>query len=382
MSNLRILLINYEFPPLGGGAGNATQNIARELTALGSDVRVLTTRYQNQNPDSEAEGFRVHRIRTLRRDEDRSSPLEMLLFMFAATSFALRLSRTWRADVSIAFFGIPSGPVALALKWRHKIPFIISLRGGDVPGHVPNQMATLHALTKPIIRRIWSRAHATVANSHGLRQLAERTAQGHGIDVIPNGVDATTFTPPHSPQLNATPVLLYAGRISEEKGLDDLVTALSQIREMNWRMHFIGDGPCLASLREQIIRADLADRVTYAGWVPRDSLVEEYQSADIFVFPSRHEGMPNSLLEAMSCGLPVIATRISGNEELVQHNETGFLVPPNDPDSLAEALTTLLENKDTLTSFGIAAALRVRQQYSWATTAKCYLELAASATQH
>jgi glycosyltransferase involved in cell wall biosynthesis len=375
MAASRILLINYEFPPLGGGAGNATQNIARELSKLGTDVRVLTTRFRGQPTMSQLDGYQIHRVRTPRRKEDRSSPFEMLMFILLAVPAALRVTKHWRPDASIAFFGIPSGPVALALKTFRRIPYIVSLRGGDVPGHQPDQLATLHALTRPLIRVIWRHAKAVVANSEGLRSLALRTAKGHDVCVIPNGVDTALFCPPESAPANETPILLYVGRVSEEKGLDDLINALSELKSTAWRLKLIGDGPYMTTLRALITQVGLDDRVDVLGWLPREALIKHYQSADIFTFPSKHEGMPNSVLEAMACGLPVLATRIAGNEELVQDGTNGFLVAPGTPDALSAALTKMLAAPVRLSTLGAESRRIVLQSYNWQRAARDYMRL-------
>jgi glycosyltransferase involved in cell wall biosynthesis len=375
MAASRILLINYEFPPLGGGAGNATQNIARELSNLGTDVRVLTTRFRGQPTMSQLDGYQIHRVRTPRRNEDRSSPFEMLMFILLATPAALRVTKGWRPDTTIAFFGIPSGPVALALKMFRRIPYIVSLRGGDVPGHQPDQLATLHALTRPLIRVIWRHAKAVVANSEGLRILALRTAKNHDVCIIPNGVDTALFCPPESAPSNETPLLLYVGRVSEEKGLDDLINALGEIKSTAWRLKLIGDGPYMTTLRPLVNKVGIQDRVDFLGWLPREALIKHYQSADIFTFPSKHEGMPNSVLEAMSCGLPVLATRISGNEELVHDGTNGFLVAPSTPHALTAALTNMLATPGQRSTLGAESRRIVLQSYDWQRAAREYMLL-------
>ena len=382
MSRPSILLINYEFPPLGGGGGNATQNIAKEMARIGADVKVLTTRYRDQPKQESIDGYHIQRVRTPRRWEDRSSPFEMLMFILMATPAAIALTRTWRPVMSIAFFGLPSGPVAMALKWFRDIPYVVSLRGGDVPGHQPDQLAAMHRVTTPVIQAIWRRAHAVVANSRGLQALAEKSARDHEVQVIPNGVDTTFFAPADPRPCNRSPVLLYAGRISEEKGLDDLVTALAGLRDIDWHMHFVGDGPFMPSLKTCVSQADIEDRVTYTGWTSREQLVAHYQSADLFVFPSRHEGMPNSVLEAMACGLPILATRIAGNEELVEHTTNGHLVPPNSPDTLAKALRTMLEDSAPLPQYGSASRERAANRHSWRITAECYMTQIVGNTAH
>ena len=107
----RLLLVNYEYPPLGGGAGTATAGLARAFTELGCEVVVLTSRFRGQPAREESNGFTIVRVPVLRRRLDRCNPVEMLTFLVSACFGALRVTRGWRPDMTIAFFGIPSGPV-------------------------------------------------------------------------------------------------------------------------------------------------------------------------------------------------------------------------------------------------------------------------------
>jgi glycosyltransferase involved in cell wall biosynthesis len=121
--------------------------------------------------------------------------------------------------------------------------------------------------------------------------------------------------------------------------------------------------------------------VRLLGWTGENDLAEEYQQADLFLFPSRHEGMPNAILEAMASGLPVIASRIAGNEELVIPGETGLLVPPDDPDALRGALRALLTDQATRERMGRAARKRAENDYGWAMVASAYQSMLEQATQ-
>jgi glycosyltransferase involved in cell wall biosynthesis len=185
---MKILLINYEYPPLGGGAGNATRHLAGELSELGHQVTVLTSGFAGLSRQECVEGFRITRIPTLRRHLDRCSVLEMAVFLFASVFAAVRHAWADRPDVTCAFFGLPCGPAALAVNKLFGVPYVVSLRGGDVPGFQPYDLAVYHALARPVITAIWRHASSVVANSRGLKRLAEVSAGGVPIELIPNGV--------------------------------------------------------------------------------------------------------------------------------------------------------------------------------------------------
>lgn len=374
---MRLLLINYEYPPLGGGAGNATANIARELATMGNDVVVLTSAFKNLPRHEQVDGFTIIRVPVLRRYMDRCSPFEMVTFTISATFAAIRLVPSWKPDASIAFFGIPSAPISWVLKFIYHIPYLVSLRGGDVPGFPLTELATYHLLTRPIIHFFWRHATYVVANSEGLRSIAQGSISNKQIEMIPNGVDTEKFYPaPTNPErssgLNQVR-LLIVGRLVRQKGLDILFKAMTQFTSTT--LEIVGDGQAKNDLESLATTLNLNSRVHFVNWLVREHLLGHYHSADIFVFPSRAEGMPNVLLEAMASGLPVIATQIAGNEELVQDGETGLLIPVEDVDALSQALSRLIADPALRRRMGAAGRARVERDYSWRHVAKSYLHL-------
>jgi glycosyltransferase involved in cell wall biosynthesis len=169
--------------------------------------------------------------------------------------------------------------------------------------------------------------------------------------------------------------LLFVGRLVYQKGLDLLISALSELQDIPWKLSIVGDGPQSKPLRTLSGGLGLSERIDFLGWQARDALPGLYQQANLFVFPSRHEGMPNAVLEAMACGLPVIASRIAGNEELVENDRTGVLVKTEDTPSLREALRELLSDKERCQKMGEQGRQRVESTYSWSGVADKYLEL-------
>jgi glycosyltransferase involved in cell wall biosynthesis len=375
---MRILILNSEFPPIGGGAGNASANLAREFVSGGHEVTVLTSAFDSLPREETRDGFRIVRIAALRRRVDRSGALEQGFFALAASASILGLVPRWKPDVIIAFFGVPAGPVALLATWVFRTPYLVSLRGGDVPGFRPYDFGTYHKIIAPLLRLIWKHAAAIVANSGGLRTLALNFEHRFPIQIIPNGVDVGRFTPPSGREW-ALPQLLFVGRLVHQKGLDLLLPALAQLQQLPWELVIIGDGPQREPLQQMAAELGLAERIRFAGWQRGADLEAEYQHANLFVLPSRHEGMPNVVLEAMASGLPVLATRIAGNEELVLPGETGELVPPENSAALQSALEHLLPDASLRQRMGKAGRARVEAHFSWASAARQYLSLMESA---
>ena len=370
---MRILLINSEYPPIGGGAGNASKNLAREMTRSGHEVTVLTSRFDSMPNQEVHDGVHIIRIPALRRRLDRSGALEQGIFMLSASLYSMRTARKQRPDIVLAFFGVPSGAVALGINLLLGIPYVVSLRGGDVPGFRPYDFALYHRLIGPLLHIIWRRAEAVVANSEGLRELGRSFDNNVPIDVIPNGVSMSQFK---SKDRNWDPArLLIVGRVVYQKGIDQLLNALAGLLDLDWDLTVVGDGPQREPLEEMAHQIGIADRVRFLGWKSKGDLVGRYQEANLFVYPSRHEGMPNVVLEAMATGLPVIASNIAGNEELVLHGKTGLLVQSDDLSGLREAIRELILAPGRRRKMGATAQKRVEEQYTWANTATQYIEV-------
>ena len=367
---MRILIINSEYPPIGGGAGNASAHIAAQFEKLGHKVAVVTSRFGKLPHREQDKNITVFRVPSIRRRQDRSNPLEQIIFLLSASFWTLSLVPHFRPNATLAFFGVPSGAVAWLIKMIYKVPYVISMRGGDVPGFRPYDFHFYHKLISPFLRIIWKNASAVIANSNGLRQLAHAFESRFEIPIIPNGVDLELYKTVERDR--SSPRLLSVGRIVHQKGLDLAMHALGGLKGFDWEWRIAGDGPQMAALQSLAQELGIEDRVFFLGWQAREQILESYRQANLFLFPSRHEGMPNAILEAMASGLPVIATCIAGNEELVVEGETGFLVPPEDVEALQDALKKILSDPALRQQMGGASRRRVEANYSWESTAQQY----------
>ena len=370
---MRILLINYEFPPLGGGAANATRQLAAEMARRGHAVTVLTSAHGRLPRRETVNGFTVKRIATLRRRPDRCNVPEMATFLASSVAGALREGVTNRPDVACAFFGLPCGPAALALNKVFGVPYLVSLRGGDVPGFQPYDLAFYHRLTGPLIASIWRRAAAVVANSRGLKALAHAAAPDVDFELIPNGVRLPRLA---APAELPPPSIAFTGRLVEQKGLTYLLEALPGIARSvpNVSLTLMGDGPLRGQLEQRAAELGVAARLSITGWIDREEVVRRLSGAGLFVLPSLDEGMSNALLEAMACGLPAIATNISGNEELIEPGRNGWLIPTRDTAAIEHASVSILTDDAARTSMG-AASRSMAECRDWTRAAAAYLTL-------
>jgi glycosyltransferase involved in cell wall biosynthesis len=370
---MRLLLINSEYPPIGGGASNATAHIAQRLADMGHETLVVTSRFDGLPHEEKLGNLTIYRIPSMRRKQDRSGALEQLIFLFTASFWVSSLVSRLRPHATLAFFGVPSGMIAYLLKKVFNIPYVVSLRGGDVPGFRPYDFRKYHKVLAPILQVVWRNASSVVANSKGLRDLARAFDSRFDIPIIPNGVDLALYS--STEREWAPPLILSVGRLVYQKGFDLGIRALARLKHLDWQWCIAGDGPELDALKSLAREQGISDRVTFLGWQSREELIQCYKQSNLFLFPSRHEGMPNAVLEAMASGLPIIASRISGNEELVLHERTGLLVETENLDALTSALREFIQDRARRQKMGAASRQRVDEFYGWENTAKQYAAL-------
>jgi len=214
-----------------------------------------------------------------------------------------------------------------------------------------------------------------VANSEGLKELASRTYLEKEILVVPNGVDTDLFCPTSNQKKDGQKIL-SCGRMRRQKGFSYLIEALADLPSKT-TLELVGDGPLRKELGALTKRLGLQERVTFTGWLSQEKLIKRYRQADIFVLPSVDEGMPNVLLEAMACGLPVVATNVAGSCELVRPGVNGLLVQPRDKRGLREAIEKVLGDKSRMGKESQARAAR----YSWSKVAQRYLKICRQAVK-
>jgi glycosyltransferase involved in cell wall biosynthesis len=310
-----ILVLNYEYPPLGGGAGNATHFLCREWSKMDLGIDVVTTWFPGLDEiEKTSDRTTIYRVRSRRKRMEQSNPLEMLDYMVRGYRKARDLCRRRSYDLTVSFFALPSGWIAYRLFRRAKLPYIVLLRGGDVPGFLPDQLALFHRWTLPLTDRIWKGAGRIIANSAGLRALAMETGRrlGISVDMVPNGVDADFFQPGDRRNHGKPFTFLFVGRFIVQKRLLSLIEQFEKhIAPHGAVLALVGDGPEKGSLVNRIRSSRLlSSTVTLHPWSDKEALLAFYQNAHCLVHPSSQEGLPNTLLEAMACGLPVIASNI------------------------------------------------------------------------
>jgi glycosyltransferase involved in cell wall biosynthesis len=363
---MRLLLLNYEFPPLGGGASAATFHMARELAARGHHVEVLTSAVRGMPTDEVIDGVQVHRVFSLRRGVHDAGLVGAATYLLSAAWRLRKLIRARSFDCAHFFFALPTGALApLWVRWTNR-PYVVALRGSDVPGYDSGVLlAMLHRLLHRSTRRILGKASQVTANSKSLRELAHRSFPETPIDVISNGVCLNTFRPDETQRSDDLPRLLCVARLVRRKGLEDLIAAVAQPGLPPCRLTIVGEGRLRSQLESLARSLGVADRIEFAGRLHGDALSSCYRTADCFVLPSLTESCSMSLLEAMASGLPVVAARTGGIPEVVEDGVNGRLFTRGDVRELSDGLAWMLESEERRRRIGSVNRQAVCARFAW-----------------
>jgi glycosyltransferase involved in cell wall biosynthesis len=395
-----ILLVTEQFLPVVGGTEVTTLREAKALRERGLPVRVLTLRHNPRWPRAEEmEGVSVQRVggffwrgrlrvrfgltwlaealvwrELVRTRHTYDVTLVRQLGRLARPAALASLVTGKPLVVRIACASAPRGPRAsdprdpvasldgespLSSKAR---PRGLARGGGDVD--TLRRLQYLAPLTLWLLRA--QRVRWLALSTRTREYLIETGCSEQQIVQLPNGVDTTAYLevatrraqrPPAAP--GDIPTVVCPARLSYQKGQDVLLKAWRAVRERvpTAQLILAGDGPQRLQLELLAAELGIADAIEFAGVV--GDLRALFAIADAFVLPSRYEGMSNALLEAMAAGMPCVATRVSGSEDIIVENESGLLVPPEDAEALASALVAILTERERANSLGREARARV-----------------------
>lgn len=379
---MKILFFNYEYPPLGGGAGNATAYILKEYSKISDfEVDLVTSSIDNKyHFEKLGENVSIHRLPIGKNKKNLhfQSQKDLLIYFLKAYFFSKKLAKKKKYDLSHSFFTIPCGFISLILKCQLKIPYIISLRGSDVPGY-SERFLFLYKIITPLIRVIWRGSFKVIANSKGLRDLALKTDPKEEIRIINNGIDIENFRKSESKKNIENKDLfriICVTRITPRKGVRYLIEAFKNLSGNNdgISLKIIGDGDEKKELQELVKNLGIQNKVEFTGLVSHEKLPPYFSEADVFVLPSLNEGMSNSMLEALASGLPLVATDTGGTKELLEEGKNGLIVKMKDSRDIAEKINILFEDNNLRMKMGEESRKKA-ELMSWEKVAREYFDL-------
>lgn len=358
----RVVMVSAGFWPAVGGAESQALELSRALIARGAGVRVLTRRLGGLPGFEEVRGVPVRRLPVVG-----SGALDSLSFMVLAFGWLLKHGSEFDA-VHVHLAGSPALAAAAAGRWLGK-PVVVKLGGGRGVGEVSLSRGTaLGRLKLALLPRLGPRFVAVT------RDLADEAREAMGVEaeVLPNGVDVERFRPADAAEkreLRAKSGIpeafsfLYMGRFSEEKRLS-WFSGLLAAAAPGAKLVIAGRGAAKPAPSEGVVELPPTDR-------PEDL----YRAADAFVLPSTSEGLSNALLEAMACGLPVLASAVGGTPDAVTDGVSGLLFARDDEKAAKAAAERLVVEKGLAARLGAAARATAVERFSIGATAARCLEL-------
>lgn len=356
-------MLNYEFPPLGGGAAIANYYLLKELARNNAVTVDLITSSANNKFTLEqfSKNITIYELNVNKKDIHYWRACEIARWTWKAYWLAKKLIKNSKYDLCHCWFGWPSGLIGYKLK--NEIPYFIALRGSDVPGFNPRLKTLDKFVFTSISKKVCKTAKAVVANSEGLKQLALKT-RAIKIDVIYNGVDVNAFKPKKNQKSGKKIKLISTGRLIERKGYKYLIKALAGLED-KFELTLIGGGDKEEELKE--LARTHGVNVDFRGVVKHQEIANELQNADIFVLPSLNEGMSHSMLEAMACGLPVIVTDAGGMKELIKDN--GYVIKKASVNSIKD---TILRYNDSIIKQQGMQSRKIAEGIGWEKVAEQY----------
>lgn len=353
-------MICQDFPPVARGAGYYAYNLSKKLIERGHKVTVFTRGSWKKTYCEEIDGISIYRVRFVP-----IYPFHLQLHGF----FINKLIKAMKSKFDVIHLHNPLIPVI-----HTSLPTIITEHGTVKGGIARRETLDLFSLGLKSFSRMYISIEQKLVNSADKVTAVSKSCadelKGYyrikDVEVVYNGVDANFFVPNEMKNENE-PYILYTGSLDALKGLVDLIRSAIYVCQGYPNIRFIlaGKGSLERHLRKLVHNLNLDKNVSFVGYIDQNALLRYYQNATLYVLPSYYEGLPTTILEAMSCGIPVVATAVAGTSAVIRDSENGFLVPPKDPEKLSEAIIKLVEDEKLRKEMGRNGREQVKKFYDW-----------------
>lgn len=373
----RVLVVSFAYYPMVGGLPQQAHLLNRMLQEQGVVVTVVTIRIDGYPKVDILDNVPVHRLWTLLGKASDGYRSRVYPWLLPLVAFLI----AHRHDYDVIHIHQASYPAAVCVmlgKLLNK-PTVIRITGSGTSGNI----ATLRRLwwLGFLVRIIIRHANSFVSLSEDItKELLSEGISSKKIKYIQNGVDAKFYSPVSTQVAASFKIVLGVGRFSEEKGFDILVKAWAKVlsKESNARLVLVGDGQDLPALKTLAQELGIITTMSFEG--NRNNVFDYLDQANVYVLPSRNEGMSNSLLEAMSMGRACIASDIPANWSVLTPGVDGLMFKKNDPDDLADQIVQLLQNPHLVKKIGANARDTIITRFSIDVIAKMYVQLYSQLT--
>jgi glycosyltransferase involved in cell wall biosynthesis len=350
---MKILFINYECPPLGGGGGIASYQLAAEL-AKQHNVDYLTMGFKGLPSCEIADGVHIIRVPVVnRKNLSTATYISMLSFVPSAIFKGIQLCKKQRYDCIHAWFVLPSGVCGAGLSRLFRIPLILTALGGDV--YDPSKRHSPHTsyLMRLLITGLFNYSDRNTVESTNLKELVLRYYHiKKPVRVIPLGFTKPVFLHKSRTDLHIQEnkiIFISVGRLVKRKGFEYAIKALSHLPGQSFHYYIIGDGPEEPDLKKLVMSLGMSEQVSFMGHLSDEKKFQYLSVSDVYLLPSLHEGFGICLLEAMHCGLPIVSTNNGGQEDILKDYENALFTDAYDIDAFAKKIQELLADTNLKT---------------------------------
>lgn len=360
---MNILVLNYEYPPIGGGGAAVSSELCQELVKRGNNVEVVTMRYADLPQNEVKDGVRIHRIKCWRKSDRVCHPWEQLTYCLNAYTYILRNISITDVDVIHCHFIIPTGLLGMWLKKKTGKKLVLTAHGSDVLGHNNSRFGFAYKLVRPLWVKILKNADVITAPSSYLFQKIKDNYSECNCKLVPNGIHVRNYS--IGPKKRS---IITLCRLQKSKGIQQLIEACSVIPMNGWEVNILGDGPYRKELEKMVLDNGLGSKIHFRGHLIGEEKKKYLSEAAVFFSGSQFEAFPISVLEATLSGCNVIASNIEPHVMLVgeAHVYCSF-------EELVEKLSYAISCDTKWYTYG-------NEKFDWENVCKQYVDLFAEST--